>query len=306
MFFSCDSKKDLLSEFFFIIANLYSSQDNFIKSNFYLKISEYLNPKFYFNYSLLVENYYLNKNYERALEILKKLNKDDIIYDWYSIKKTAQVISETQSQEDSLSYIKENFKKINKPNIKIFFDFANIHKNFEKYSKSIESYTFILNNYSLSKEIKADILYRRGSSYERIKNFSKADEDFIQSLDLIPDDPYVLNYLAYSWLERDYKLDVALEMLKKAYSQKQNNAYIIDSLGWAHYLIGNYDKAEIYINQAIQLKPDDPVIMNHYGDILWKLNRKLQAKYFWENVLKINNFKEINKNELQLKLIKGI
>ena len=60
------------------------------------------------------------------------------------------------------------------------------------------------------------------------------------------------------------------------------------------------------INQAIQLKPDDPVIMNHYGDILWKLNRKLQAKYFWENVLKINNFKEINKNELQLKLIKGI
>ena len=90
------------------------------------------------------------------------------------------------------------------------------------------------------------------------------------------------------------------------HSRKQNNAYIIDSLGWAYYLIGNYDKAEIYINQAIQLKPDDPVIMNHYGDILWKLNRKLQAKYFWENVLKINNFKEINKNELQLKLIKGI
>ena len=306
MYFSCDSKKDLLSELFFIIANLYSSQDNFIKSNFYLKISEYLNPKFYFNYSLLVENYYLNKNYERALEILKKLNKDDIIYDWYSIKKTAQVISETQSQEESLSYIEEKFEKINKPNIKILFDFANIHKNFEKYLKSIDTYTFILNNYNLSKEIKADILYRRGSSYERIKNFSKADEDFIQSLDLTPDDPYVLNYLAYSWLERDYKLDIALEMLKKAYSQKQNNAYIIDSLGWAYYLIGNYDKAEIYINQAIQLKPDDPVIMNHYGDILWKLNRKLQAKYFWENVLKINNFKEINKNELQLKLIKGI
>ena len=98
-----------------------------------------------------------------------------------------------------------------------------------------------------------------------------------------------MNYLAYSWLERDYKIDVALLMLEDAYNQEQDDPYIIDSIGWAYYLIKDYEKAEKYLVQAVQLMPDDPIVNDHYGDILWKLNRKIQARYFWKNTLKLKD-----------------
>ena len=155
-------------------------------------------------------------------------------------------------------------------------------------------------------EIKSELLYRRGSSYERLKNFDKSDEDFINSLNIDPDNAYVLNYLAYSWLERDYKTDQAMEMLKKAYSIKNNDPYIIDSIGWAYYLLDNYTEAEKYLMRAVELMPDDPIVNDHYGDILWKLDRKLQARYFWKNVLGFDDSDEELKKKINEKLIEGL
>ena len=94
--FSCSSTTDVLSEFFFLVSNLYSSQDNYEKSNFYLNISHYLNPKFKFNLSLLAENYYLNKNYNKTLKILESFNKNDEFYYWFKLKKEAQIIKKTK------------------------------------------------------------------------------------------------------------------------------------------------------------------------------------------------------------------
>ena len=94
-------------------------------------------------------------------------------------------------------------------------------------------------------------------------------------------------------------------MLKKAYDLKKNNPYIIDSLGWAFYLNSDYINAEKYIRQAIEIRPTDPVIMDHYGDILWMLGHKLQARYYWKNVLKSEENTEVDKKTLQIKLIKG-
>ena len=138
-------------------------------------------------------------------------------------------------------------------------------------------------------KIKSDILYRRGGSYERIGSYNQADDDLLYSLKIDPDDAYVLNYLAYSWLERDFKIDEALKMLEKAYSFKSNDPYIIDSIGWAYFLIDDYLKAEEFLKRAVELMPDDPIVNDHYGDILWKLNRKIQARYYWSNVLKMED-----------------
>ena len=109
--------------------------------------------------------------------------------------------------------------------------------------------------------------------------------DLQSSLEIDPDDAYVLNYLAYSWLERNYKIDKAIEMLEIAYSLESDDPYIIDSIGWAYFLIKDYIKAEKFLIRAVQLMPDDPIVNDHYGDVLWKLNRKIQARYFWSNVL---------------------
>ena len=139
-----------------------------------------------------------------------------------------------------------------------------------------------------------------------MNNYAKSDEDLIKSLEINPDDPYVLNYLAYNWLERGYKLDTAFKMLLEAYNNTENDPYITDSLGWAYFLNGDYLKAEKFLKQAVQLRPEDPVIIDHYADNLWKLNRKLEAIYFWKNVLKIEDFKDVSKSEIKKKLIYGL
>ena len=304
--FSCQNHNDLIAEFLFLISNLYSSQDNFEMSNFYLNLSNYLNPKFIFNLSLVAENYYLNEDYDKAKKILKKITKSEDFYYWYRLKKEAQIIAKQRNDQESLNYIISNFKKIDQPNEKILFDVANFYKNSKKYEEAIEYYSKIIDNLDDNSEIKADLLYRRGGSYERIKNYKKADNDLLHALKIRPNDAYILNYLAYSWLERDYKIEEAIDMLEVAYEQKSNDPYIIDSIGWAYYLTDDYLKAENFLKRAVEMMPDDPIVNDHYGDILWKLNRKIQARYFWSSVLKMDDTEKDMIEKINTKMIEGL
>ena len=138
-----------------------------------------------------------------------------------------------------------------------------------------------------------------------VGNEKKSDEDLLKSLEINLDDPYVMNYLAYSWLERNYKIDRAIQMLEKAYQQKINDPYIIDSIGWGYYLVGNFSKAEKILKRAVELMPNDPIVNDHYGDILWAMNRKTQAKYYWQSVLNFENTEDDMKEKINIKLLKG-
>ncbi len=303
--FSCKNSNDVISEFLFLISNLYSSQDEFNKSNFYLNLSNFLNPKFIFNLALIAENHYLNDEYEKARKVLRNFKKEENFYYWYRVKKEAQIIAKQQNEDDSLNYITTQYNKIDNPNNKIVFDLANFYKNSKKYNKAIEYYTKIINTID-DDEIKSDLFYRRGASYERIKDYKNADKDLLNALKIKTDDAYILNYLAYSWLERNYKINEAITMLEKAYEAKNNDPYIIDSIGWAYYLIDDFIKAEEFMKRAVELMPDDPIVNDHYGDILWKLNRRIQARYFWSNVLKMEDAdKEIIEN-INKKMIEGL
>ena len=304
--FKCNNHNDIVSEFLFLISNLYSSQDDFEKSNFYLNLSSYLNPKFTFNLSLVAENFYLNKEYDKVKTVLKNFNKDNEFYYWFRIKKETQIIIKEKGYEDGINFISSKFNKIDDPNLKIVFDVANFYKNSKKYEKAIDYYTQIISSLGNETDIKSDLLYRRGGSYERLGNYKKSDEDLLHSLIINPDDAYVLNYLAYSWLERDYKIDEAFKMLEKAYASRSNDPYIIDSIGWAYYLIDNYVEAEKYLKRAVELMPQDPTVNDHYGDILWKLNRKIQARYFWNNVLSFDDTDKNLRKNINIKLIEGL
>ena len=303
--FSCRNPNDIISELFFLVANLYSSQKDYEKSNFYLNIANFLNPKFKFNLSLLAENHYVNKNYTKTLKILKIFNEKDEFYYWYKIKKEAQIISKQKSEETSIDFINSKFKKIKDPSIKIIFDIANLNRNAKKYKVAIYYYDEILSKININSDLYAEILYKRGTSYERLKNYKYSDRDLLKSLEINPDDAYVLNYLAYSWLEREYKIDKSLEMLEKAYAKRSNDPYIIDSIGWAYYLVDDFAKAEIFLRRAVELMPEDPIVNDHYGDILWKLDRKIQARYFWKSILNLEEAEDEMKKNINKKLIYG-
>ena len=304
--FSCSNPSDIVSEFLFLVSNLYSSQDDFEKSNFYLNLSNYLNPNFKFNLSLLAENFFINKEYNKVEETLRNFKKEDEFYYWFKVKKQAQIIIDEDGYEDAVNFLSLKFNKINNPNLKMVFDIANFYKNAKKYEKAIDYYTQIISSLSNDTVIKSDLLYRRGGSYERLGSYKKSDDDLLYSLKINPDDAYVLNYLAYSWLERDYKIDEAFQMLEKAYASRNEDPYIIDSIGWAYYLINNYVEAEKYLKRAVELMPNDPIVNDHYGDILWKLNRKIQARYFWNNVLSFEETDKDIKEKINVKMIEGL
>jgi tetratricopeptide (TPR) repeat protein len=183
---------------------------------------------------------------------------------------------------------------------------GNIYKKNNEFKKSIKLYSLVLKKLDKSSDSYAEILYRRGGSYERVGDYLNSDKDLIKSLSMNPDDPYVMNYLAYGWLERNYKIDEAVAMLNKAYQKKKNDPYIIDSVGWGYYLIEDYVNAEKFLQRAIEIMPKDPIVNDHYGDVLWKLNRKLQAKYYWESVFNSGEANDELKENISIKLLKGL
>ncbi len=304
--FSCQSENDILAEIFFLISNLYSSQEEYETSNFYLNISNYFNPKFKFNLSLTVENYFQMNKYEEAKKILKNFDKKEEIYYWYRIKKEFEISNEKQAKEKSLSLLTLKIKNLKFKSPKFYFDLGNIYKGFEEYEKSIENYNLALNGIRQDSDSYADILYRRGGSYERLKKYKNADEDLLLSLELNQDQPYVLNYLAYSWLERKIKIKKSMEMLLRAYKQKKDDPYIIDSVGWAYYLTDDYISAEKYLRKALLIMPDDPIVNDHYGDVLWRLNMKLQASYYWNAALISEDAEDQLKKNISNKLLFGL
>ncbi len=304
--FSCKNHNHLISEFLYLIANLYSSEGYYMESNFYLKLSHYMNPKFNFNLSLLLDNYLEINKIKESEEIINKFKEKNESYYWYGLKQQANIISDKEGEKKAFEFIKSKFNKINNPNIKLKYDLANFAKNSKLYEISIKYYSEILKELDNQSNLYAKILYRRGGSYERIGNYKKADDDLLNSLNINSNDPYVMNYLGYSWLERNINIKEAFILLEKANKKKKDDPYITDSIGWAYYLTGNFNKAEKFLRKAVLLMPDDPIVNDHYGDILWKLNRKIEARYFWKSVLKLKETEAEMRNKIKQKLIIGL
>ncbi len=303
--FSCKSETDLLAEFFFLISNLYSTQKDFKKSNFYLSISNFLNNKFTANQLLTVENYYSLEEFTVVKKILQKFREEDQILYWFKVKMNTKIIRSNHNDEQALNYVEDKFKNIKTKSDKILFDMANIYKNFKKYKNAIVLYTKLMKNFDKNSENYADLLFRRGGSNERLGNYLESDKDLLEALKISPDNSYTLNYLAYSWLERKINILKAVEMLETAYKNNEDDPYITDSVGWGYYLIGKYQKAEKFMRKAIMLMPNDPIVNDHYGDILWRLNKRLQAKYYWQSVLNFEDAEEEMKTNIKIKLLIG-
>jgi tetratricopeptide (TPR) repeat protein len=138
---------------------------------------------------------------------------------------------------------------------------------------------------TITKDEKANwvIYYFRGICYERSKQWPKAEADLKKSLELFPEQPHVLNYLGYSWVDQNVNLDEGMRMIKRAVEQRADDGYIVDSLGWAYYRIGNMEEAVRQLERAVELKPEDPTINDHLGDAYWRVGRELEARFQWSH-----------------------
>ena len=143
-------------------------------------------------------------------------------------------------------------------------------------------------------------------SYERTNQWDKAEIDLLNALRAKPNNAYIINYLAYSWIEKGLKIEKSLKMLKKANELRPNDGYIIDSVGWAFYKLKNYKDAKKYLEQAVRYMASDPVVNDHYADALWMNNNPLQARYYWRYVLRLEKTEEKLKEKIKQKLLFGL
>ncbi len=303
--FDCKNISNVIAELLYITANALSSQSLYSESNFYINLSKYLNQDFFSYNTLLAENFIMIGNYEKAKKIYLLLNRFGDHYSWHSSKQIASLDIENSQTEKALRTIEASYKNLNLPNNYQTYDFAQFLKNNQKFKKSIKYYSKILQNITRSHELYPKVKDGRGIAYEQTGDWPKAEKDFLDSLEVKPNQAYVINYLAYSWIEKGVKIEKSLKMLEEANRLRSNDGYITDSLGWALYKLKRYEKAEEYLKKAVQLMPLDPIVNDHFADILWINGEKLQARYYWRHVLSLKDTEDELKNKIENKILYG-
>lgn len=149
------------------------------------------------------------------------------------------------------------------------------------------------------------VYFQRAIAYERLKEWDKAEPSFKKALELNPEQPQVLNYLGYSWVDKNINLDEAMDMIRRAVELRPNDGYIVDSLGWAHYRLGQFDEAVVELERAIELRAGDPTINDHLGDVYWRVGRKVEAVYQWNRAL-IGDSDDVDKAKVKEKIANGL
>jgi len=303
--FDCKNISNIIAELLYITANALSNQSLYSKSNFYINLAKYLNQDFFSYNTLLAENFIMIGNFEKAKKNYLLLNRYGDHYSWHSSKQIASLDIEKSQTEKALKSIETSYKNLNSPDNYQTYDFAQFLKNNQKFKKSIKYYSKILQNIKRSHELYPKVKDGRGIAYEQIGDWPKAEKDFLDSLEVKPNQAYVINYLAYSWIEKGINIEKSLKMLEEANRLRSNDGYITDSLGWALYKLKKYEKAEEYLKKAVQLMPLDPIVNDHFADILWMNGERLQARYYWRHVLSLKDVEDELKNKIENKILNG-
>jgi Flp pilus assembly protein TadD len=182
---------------------------------------------------------------------------------------------------------------------------GNIMRGHKRYEEAVDYYSRAIALIGKPEKKNWTQFYARGTSYERIKKWPQAEADLQKAMQLSPDQPLVLNYLGYSWVDQNRNLKQGLALIERAVQLKPDDGYIVDSLGWAHYRMGNMKEAVRFLERAVELKPEDPVLNDHLGDALWRVGRQQEARYQWEQALTLKpEAEEIEK--IKRKLAKGL
>ena len=303
--FNCQELPDVLAEIFYIISNALSAQKNYSLSNFFLNLAKYLNKDFVSYDTLYAENFYMIENYEKSKKIYNEIAKNGRVYFWHASKKISRILIEEKKKKEAIKFLESTYKKIENPTLYETYDYAYFLKNNEKFNESLGYYTKVINSIDEKHELYAPATDGRGIVYEQLGQWNKAEKDFLESLRVSPDQAYVINYLAYSWIEKGINVEKSLEMLAKANRLKKNDGYIIDSLGWAFFKLKRYKEAKKHLELAVQIMPSDPVINDHYADSLWMNDKAIQARFFWNYVLSLEKTKTELKEKIKEKLIFG-
>ena len=245
----------------------------------YLQLSLFLTPSHPLALLSLADLYESLKKPELAIKVYERVPANSPLHRNAAIQMAANLDSLDRA-DDAQKHLEALIKQ-HPDDLEAIIALGNVLRGHKKFGECANVYSKSVS--AIPKPEKANwvIFYFRGICYERSKEWAKAETDLKKALELFPDQPHVLNYLGYSWIDQGIKLDEGMEMIKKAVQQRPDDGYIVDSLGWAYYRLGNYEEATKQLERAIELRPEDPTINDHLGDAYWRVGRVLEARFQW-------------------------
>src|SRR5215510_2081521 len=266
----------------------------------YLQLSLFLSPNHPLALLSLADLYESLKKPELAIKIYDRVPPSSPLHRNAAIQMAANLDSLDRADEAQKHL--EGLIKQNPDDLEAIMALGNVLRGHKKFAECTNVYSKGVSTIQKPEKANCVVYYFRGICYERSKQWAKAEADLMKALELFPDQPHVLNYLGYSWIDQGIKLDEGMEMIKKAVQQRPDDGYIVDSLGWAYYRLGNYEEATKQLERAIELKPEDPTINDHLGDAYWRVGRMLEAKFQWAHARDLKpDAEELPKIEEKLK-----
>jgi tetratricopeptide (TPR) repeat protein len=266
----------------------------------YLQLSLFLSPSHPLALLSLADLYEALKKPELAIKIYERVPPSSPLHRNAAIQMAANLDS-LERADDAQKHLEALIKQ-NPDDLEAIMALGNVLRGHKKFAECANVYSKGIATISKPEKANWIVFYFRGICSERSKQWAKAETDLKKALELFPDQPHVLNYLGYSWIDQGVKLDEGMEMIKKAVQQRPDDGYIVDSLGWAYYRLGNYEEATKQLERAIELKPEDPTINDHLGDAYWRVGRVLEAKFQWAHARDLKpDAEELPKIEEKLK-----
>jgi len=245
----------------------------------YLQLALYLEPNHALALLSLADLYEVMKKPQLAIKTYERVPASS------PLKRNAEIqMGIDLDSLDRTDEARKNLEKLiaSKPDdTEAIIALANILRERKEYDACADDYGKAINQIPKLTQMNWTLFYFRAICFERAKQWPKAEADFKKALELYPNQPLVLNYLGYSWIDQGIHLDEGMNMIKASVEQRPDDGYIVDSLGWAYYRLGNYDEALRNLERAVELKPTDPTINDHLGDVYWKVDRPLEAKFQW-------------------------
>jgi tetratricopeptide (TPR) repeat protein len=246
----------------------------------YLQLALYLQPNHPLALLSLADLYESVKKPAMAIKVYERMPANS------PLKRNAQIqlatnLDAADRSDEAIKILKEVTTEDPK-DVEAIMALGNVERGRKKFGDCSTTYSRAIDVTPASGDKNTWVTYYyRGICEERSKQWSKAEADMRKALELQPEQPHVLNYLGYSWIDQGINLDEGMKMIKRAVDQRPDDGYIVDSLGWAYYRIGNYEDAVKNLERAIDLKPEDPTINDHLGDAYWRIGRTLEAKFQW-------------------------
>ncbi len=274
------------AEVLFMLGAVGGREGDEIASMIYLRLALWLEPEHELALLTLADTYDRLKQWGAANEVYARIASPSAMH------RTAQVqigvnLEQMGRGDEAIAHL-VRLGQEKAEDVDALVALGNVHRSRKAFKEAAAAYDRAIAAVAKPDAGHWTLFYFRGIAHERTKQWPKAEADFRKALELQPDQPLVLNYLGYSWVDQAVNLDEAFRMLRRAVEQRPRDGYIVDSLGWAYYRLGRYEEAVRILERAVELKPADPVINDHLGDAYWKVGRRLEAGFQWNHARDLN------------------